>query len=773
MEKNRYVVSFLFVLCSLFFSEMNGQGESYSKVSVTIDDPSVIGQLVDMGMAIDHYEYLSDNTIGFYVNQMELQTLTNAQIDFTVEIADYRAFYQQQKENDAEALATMVRSANVGDGFDLGSMGGFYTYAEVEAKLDEMVQDYPNLITAKTSIGTSVGGREIWMVKISDNPNVDEAEPTAYFDALHHAREPLSMATTINYMFWLLENYETDEQVKFLVDHREIYFVPVVNPDGYEYNRETDPDGGGLWRKNRNPNDGTCFGVDLNRNYGFGYANDNSCSSPNPCSGIYRGEEAFSELESIAVRDLMTLINPKTAFSTHSTAGSCLMPYGYDASPPAFSIYSEWASVFLSENDYPYGVTAQMLGYTSCGVTRDYLHSEGIYTWTPEIAGSGFWPPESTIFDLVGENVFPMFYQSWIAGAYVDVQSHQLLGDAILGESFDLFVEVKNVGVGADAENVTVQVTSPDTGITVSSPINYGTVAQRERADNQGDPFIVFVDAGFDSEFFTLELTTIQDGVVNDVLQIPVYVGEKESLFFDDASSGDEQWVASGSGDQWGEVIDDAYSGTICFGDSNGGNGSNNTLNYFELANPLDFTNTTTPTVAFMAKYALENGDFVDFQISVDEGVNWATLLNFTFSEPWTPYFVSLLNYAGESSVRFRFMMQTDNAIPADGFYFDDFDISNYDNVILNTQTFGLDTSLVVQPNPFQSEIEIAWSNDEFSEVPEIALFDIQGRKIDVVQSNTTSSLLISKLDAISSGVYFLKVKARDKVVKTYKMIKQ
>jgi len=773
MKKNRFVIPFLFVLLCLFFSEMKGQEERYSKVSVNIEDNTILGQLIDLGMAIDHMEYLTDNTIGFYVNQSELSRLEEEQITFSVEIADYKAFYQKQKEDDVEALAAMTRSANVADGFDLGSMGGFYTYDEVEAKLDEMVQDYPNLITAKASIGTSAEGRAIWMVKISDNPNVDEAEPTAYFDALHHAREPLSMATTINYMFWLLENYDTNEQVQYLVDHREIYFVPVVNPDGYEYNRETNPDGGGLWRKNRNPNDGVCFGVDLNRNYGFGYANDNSCSSPDPCSGIYRGEGAFSEPEPSAVRDLMTLINPKTAFSTHSTAGSCLMPYGFDASPPAFSIYSEWASVFLSENNYPYGVTAQMLGYTSCGVTRDYLHSEGIYTWTPEIAGQGFWPPESTIFDLVGENVFPMFYQSWISGAYVDVQSHQLLGDALLGDSFPLVVEVKNVGVGAAAENVMVQVTSPNAGITISAPFNYGSVLQRDRADNQGDPFTVIVDNDFDADFFTLELTTFQDGVVNDVLEIPVYVGEKEQLFFDDASSGDEQWIASGNGDQWGEVIDDAYSGTICFGDSNGGNGSNNTLNYFELVSTFDFSDTTTPSVSFMAKYALEQGDFVDFQISLDEGVSWDTLLSFTLSEPWQPYFINLNNYAGEPSVRLRFTMETDNSVPADGFYFDDFDITNYSNVILDTETFALESSLIIQPNPFSSEIEIAWNDNLFSEAPGVALYDIQGRKMKLIQTSTPSTMLISKLDAFTSGVYFLKITHENKVVKTFKMVKQ
>ncbi len=258
----------LFLLISLFFSEMRSQEIKYSKVSVPLDG-EVMQQLVALGVSVDHYEHGPDDSISFYVSPSELQTLQEENIRFRIEIEDYAAFYAQQTALDAANLSQMERTPNVANGFDLGSMGGFYTYDEVVAKLDEMLQDYPNLVTARESIGTSIEGRDIWMVKISDNPNSDEAEPVAYFDAVHHAREPLSMATTINYMFWLLENYETDPAVQYLVDNRELYFVPVVNPDGYEYNRETNPEGGGLWRKNRNPNDGGCVGVDLNRNYSF------------------------------------------------------------------------------------------------------------------------------------------------------------------------------------------------------------------------------------------------------------------------------------------------------------------------------------------------------------------------------------------------------------------------------------------------------------------------------------------------------------------------
>lgn len=768
MKINEYSVLYLFILSGLFFSEMNSQEEIYSKIAVSVTEPSVPQQLVALGMAIDHYEHNENNTISFYVTQDELQTLKDLKIDLTVEIEDYSVFYREQSISDNENLIDMTRNSTVANGFDLGSMGGFYTYDEIAGKLDEMKQDYPELITTKISIGTSIEGRDIWMAKISDNPNINENEPVVYFDALHHAREPLSMATTINYMFWLLENYETDVQVNFLVDHREIYFVPVVNPDGYEYNRQTNPNGGGFWRKNRNPNDGNCVGVDLNRNYSFAYANNNSCSSPDPCSGTYRGEGAFSEPETSAIRDFLAVIAPKTAFSTHSTAGNYLMPYGFDTSPPEFDIYSEWASIFLSENDYPYGVTFQMLGYTSCGTTRDFMHSEGIYGWTPEIDGAGFWPPQSTIFDLVSENVYPMFYNSWIAGAYVDIQSHKFIGDALPGESFSLVVETKNVGVGASAENVTVAIEVSVSGVMVSPPVNYGNIESRTRADNENEPFIISLNADFEDVFFEIKISIFQADVLNDVLEIPVFVGAKEVLYFDDAQNGASNWTATGSGILWSEISDDSYSGTLCFGDSNGGNGMNNTLNFFELNSTFDLSETTSPIVSFVSKYSLEQGDIVNFQLTIDGGSNWETISTFTLNEPWLPYFFSLQDYSMETSVGFRFMMDTDGSIPADGFYFDDFEISNYDSILLSNTDFSIENDIAIYPNPFTTEITIESINPVTA-----GLFDIQGRKMNVEVENRHDITVISNLGVISKGVYFLKISGGHGIIKIHKMIKQ
>ncbi|QNJ98728.1 M14 family zinc carboxypeptidase [Constantimarinum furrinae] len=752
-------LQFLLALCLLLGSIHSVLAqETFSKVAVSIESVDSMEQLNSLDLDLDHFETINSNTIAFFVTENEKAALENSGFNFEVLIPDYAEYYANMVESDLPNVENMTRGAMVANGFDLGTMGGFYTLAEMEAKLDEMKANFPNLITTKTSIGTTEEGRSIWMVKISDNPDVDEAEAAVYFDGLHHAREPSAMAVTINYMFWLLENYATDPAVQYLVDNRELYFVPVVNPDGYFYNQQTDPNGGGMWRKNRSVNAGSsCRGVDLNRNYSFGYANDPSCSSTNPCSGTYRGPMAFSEPEAIAVRDLMVQIQPNTGFSTHSTAGTYLMPYGFNSTPPEFEIYSEWASTFASDNNYLYGTTSQMLGYTSCGTTRDYLHSEGIYTWTPEIGGSGFWPPPSTIFSLVDENVYPMFFQSWIAGAYLDVQSHEPIDPVSPGQNFNLVVEVKNIGLEDTLGDVTIGLSTTASGISLPANVNLGSLAARSRVDNSTNPLVVGIDPGFSDSSFILTVSTYQDGIINESMDIPVYIGAKTLYFYDDAENGTTAWTTSGSGSSWEVLNDDSYSGTRSFGDSDGGNGSNNVLNYFSLDQPFDFSNAILPVVSFAAKWAIDNGDNVRFQYSINGGSNWQDLQTFTQNERWNIRTYELNSLTGESNVLFRFRMQSNNNTPGDGFYFDDFEVSDYD---LNTLSSGgsiITESISVYPNPFDETLTIQFSADLNLISRNIELFDIQGRTISVTSEVKNNTIQISTAH-LNSGLYLLKV---------------
>ena len=85
------------------------------------------------------------------------------------------------------------------------------------------------------SIGKSYQGRDIWAAKISDNVATDEAEPEVLFDALHHAREHLTVEQALYLLHLLADGYGTDTQITNLVDTREIWIIFAVNPDGFEY----------------------------------------------------------------------------------------------------------------------------------------------------------------------------------------------------------------------------------------------------------------------------------------------------------------------------------------------------------------------------------------------------------------------------------------------------------------------------------------------------------------------------------------------------------
>jgi murein tripeptide amidase MpaA len=189
-------------------------------------------------------------------------------------------------------------------------MQGNYTWAELRQRHDDLRNSYPDIISEKIILGQSVEGNDIWAFKLSDNVNIDEDEPEILYTGLTHSREPLSMMNLFYFVQNLVNVYESDSasEENYLINERELWFVPVVNPDGYIYNEQIQPNGGGMHRKNRRETGcgpGTERGVDLNRNYGFGWGSDDIGSSPDPCSAVFRGDGAFSEPETQILRDFI------------------------------------------------------------------------------------------------------------------------------------------------------------------------------------------------------------------------------------------------------------------------------------------------------------------------------------------------------------------------------------------------------------------------------------------------------------------------------------
>jgi hypothetical protein len=221
---------------------------------------------------------------------------------------------------------------------------------EIEAKLRALQRMRPDILHIEQIGRTTELGLPIWAVKISDNANKKEDEPRILFTGVHHAREPIGANICLNLIQTLSENYGRLEQFTKWVESLEIWFVPVVNPDGYKYILEHNL-GFPWWRKNLRDNNGDGFfdplfdGVDLNRNYDFNW-NEGGDGKPN--SWFYRGARPFSERETRAIRDLAIRENFVMGISYHSYGESILFPWGNYKRPPDLELIIDIASEIAS-----------------------------------------------------------------------------------------------------------------------------------------------------------------------------------------------------------------------------------------------------------------------------------------------------------------------------------------------------------------------------------------------------------------------------------------
>jgi hypothetical protein len=376
-------------------------GEKYSTVRISTDNKSDIDVIRSFGF---ENVVLGEGYAEVIVSADEMERLQTAGLKYSVTIADMAAFYRSRLEPGR-------------------AQGGYRTLSELGLVLDSISSTHPLIMTSKTSIGSTIEGRPIWVVKISDNPTVDEDEPEIYYVAAHHCREVITPELLIYFMKYLVNNYGTDPQVTYLVDNREMFFNVLANPDGYYYNETTEPGGGGQWRKNRRNNGDGSYGIDLNRNYGYMWGYDNSGSSPTPSSDTYRGTAAFSEPETQAQRLFIDSRHFKVIVDYHSYSNYFLYPWGYqEVLCPDNDIFAQMGDTVHAMNNYLPGPPWQIL-YTVNGGSFDWeygnqIEKPKIYAVSLEVGSSsdGFWPAVSRITPLVQENLQPNLFYARVAG---------------------------------------------------------------------------------------------------------------------------------------------------------------------------------------------------------------------------------------------------------------------------------------------------------------------------------------------------------------------
>ncbi len=221
------------------------------------------------------------------------------------------------------------------------------------------------------SIGASVEGRPILAVKIGPAGD-DPARPNVLFMATHHAREWVSTAVAMKLIRWL-----ADSAQPALLASRDVWVIPVENPDGYQFTFTSDR----LWRKNRRLNADGTYGVDPNRNYPAFWAVDDVGSSPTPATEIYRGPSPASEPETQAIIAFHAAHPPIVSLSYHTYSGLVLYPYGYRSGElaPDLPLFQALAGTDIVPAVHD-GVAASTLTYYHPGPGWHLYTTNGEYT---------------------------------------------------------------------------------------------------------------------------------------------------------------------------------------------------------------------------------------------------------------------------------------------------------------------------------------------------------------------------------------------------------
>ena len=294
--------------------------------------------------------------------------------------------------------------------------GAYHSYTETKTLLQVLESGFPNMAQVST-IGYSIEGRELNVIKISDNVGNDESEPNIFIVGCHHAREWISVEVPLLFAQYLLENYTNDPQVQRAVNGSQIYILPLQNPDGLEFSIHTYQ----MWRKNRRYNGNFSWGVDTNRNYGYMWGYDDNGSSPDPNSYTYRGTGPFSEPETDALRQFLLAHPPKGSLSFHNFSQIILIPWGYTfaPAPDAFEmneIAGEMAYRIYQVNGRLYNYGSSEALYLTNGDTCDWIYGTfGAPAFTIELPPEymvfgGFFTPEEMINSAFNENLPALLY---------------------------------------------------------------------------------------------------------------------------------------------------------------------------------------------------------------------------------------------------------------------------------------------------------------------------------------------------------------------------
>lgn len=805
MKKNK---QFFFLLPILAFFIKSGNGlyaqkknDIWSKAKVSLSMAKGMKQLAALGVETDHgrlkpgYWFVSD------FSSEELIRIGNAGFPVEILIEDVQKDFLRRSSREKsiqteyyDPACNRTGNYRIPANWSYGSMGGHLTYREMLNHLDSMHRKFPALISPRTPLdtGKTDGDSTIWRVRISDNPLQNEAgEPKALFTAVHHAREPVGMHQLIFFMWYLLENYNSNAEITSLVNLSDLSFVPCLNPDGYRYNEEQSPDGGGMWRKNRRPNGDGTFGTDLNRNYGHQWGIDDFGSSPDPFSDVYRGPEAFSEAETRAVRQFCEQNSIKVALNYHTFGNFLLHPWGYDGMAPCpdLNLFRSLAGEMTRENNFRTGNCMEALNYNSNGSSDDYMYSEttqkpSILAMTPEV-GNEFWPAQEKIIPLCLKTLHqnltavralhPMITLKTEKGTFFRKGTAPDSGPPVL------FYSLARTGSNAEACNFTLNFTPFGAG-TESLPTQVKTYSGLQPGQSLRDSILlpadhpaiqqagpVFWEVRISNQLFESRDTLYYYG------GNPTSKAELQEAC-DDPVAWTGSWIFSAA---------EAIEGNACLKTSVG-NYLPNQRSYMRRIRPFDLRSPEIKAaeMEFFTRYGIEkNYDLASLQFSTDSGFSWIpvctgkTVPSSPFSNQagvddfgqdtimpvwdgnqpqWERESIDLRDYLG-NKIWIRFHFRSDDFSEDWGFAVDDIRIRTGSNITTHAGYNKIPAkSIRIAPNPGNEASEISLSGFEKGQVYWLGIRDLSGKLISTHRVSEGSNLLPAS--SLKAGCYLIEI---------------
>ena len=794
MKRNLFclVVAFVFLLPLQILSQAK-----YSRVKIYANDNG-LAKLAAAGVTLDHGEHKKGFWFISDFSDVEIKIIQSQGFRTEILIDDVCAFYI--KRNLGKSISTPPAKMNsacqapvnrpVPSGFKFGSMGGFHTYMEIIANLDTLASLYPNLISVKTPINSTVSieGRPVYWVRISNSPNVNQNKPQILYTALTHAREPAGASQMLYYMYYLCENYNTDAKVKYLVDNTEMYFVPCLNPDGYVYNEMTNPAGGGMWRKNRRNNGDGTMGVDLNRNYGFDWGYDNVGSSPVTSDDTYRGTAAFSEPEIAMMKDFDSKHHFRIGVNYHTYGNDLIYPWGYKLGfyTPDSAVFVEYAKLMTSENHFASGTGDQTVGYVTNGDSDDWSYGDQttkpkILSMTPEIGATsdGFWPAQSAIFPICQNALAQNLNAALCITKYAKATDESPY--YLTQKTGFLDYKIKRLGLDSPAAYTVTIIPVSSSISSVGAAKTYNALALlQQQHDSISYNLTGFVTQGTLVKY----VISVSNGMYTESDTITKMYGNPTVVFSSNGSTMNG-WTSS----TWGTSTAYFVSSPSSLTDSPVGNYPDNVDEIITTSSPVNLGNAISARLSFWARWEMEAGyDYTEVQVSADNGSTWIPqcgkytingsgnqdpgmpLYN-GFQRNWVKEDISLDDYVGQN-ILVRFELVSDAGTNFDGFYFDDLlveMISNSNGITEYKNTNGLSISRNM-PNPAQ---DYTYINYEIKNGKQgvLNVFNALGQSVMTEKLNASLGNFRLNTQSLAPGVYFYQINAGENSTAPLRMV--